>query len=124
MWSDIAIMLSTIKNEKNAVESVLKGDVDQYVLDGADQVLKIPRCLLERVEQLPHQVRMMKMTRQLRLRVQAYPDIILSFRNPSKEKLSYTSDMDLIRCGHRCLGSVIRLIVCDFCFSVNFRECV
>ncbi|KAM4536630.1 HAUS augmin-like complex subunit 6 [Odontesthes bonariensis] len=56
LWSDIAIMLSTIKNEQNAVESVLKGDVDQYVLDGADQVLKIPRCLLDRVEQLPHQL--------------------------------------------------------------------
>ncbi|XP_072232364.1 HAUS augmin-like complex subunit 6 [Leuresthes tenuis] len=56
LWSDIAIMLSTIKNEQNAVESVLKGDVDRYILDGAGQVLKIPRCLLERVEQLPHQL--------------------------------------------------------------------
>uniref|UniRef100_A0A3Q2R010 HAUS augmin like complex subunit 6 n=1 Tax=Fundulus heteroclitus TaxID=8078 RepID=A0A3Q2R010_FUNHE len=39
-----------------AVESVLKGDVDQYVLDGTNRVLKLPRCLLERIERLPHQV--------------------------------------------------------------------
>lgn len=50
-------MLSAIKEEQHAVESVLKGDVDQYILDGTDRVLRIPRTLLERVEQLPHQVR-------------------------------------------------------------------
>lgn len=50
-------MLSSTKEGQHAVESVLKGDVDQYVLDGTDRVLKIPRSLLERVEQLPHQVR-------------------------------------------------------------------
>ena len=49
-------MLSATKEEQNVVESVLKGDVDQYILDGTDQVLKIPRSLLERIEQLPHQV--------------------------------------------------------------------
>lgn len=57
MWSAIDGMLSTTKEEQHAVESVLKGDVDQYILDGTDRSLKIPRCLLERVEQLPHQVR-------------------------------------------------------------------
>lgn len=51
-------MLATTKEEQCAVECVLKGHVDQYTLDGTDRVLKIPRCLLERVEQLPHQVRM------------------------------------------------------------------
>uniref|UniRef100_A0A3P8U6L2 HAUS augmin-like complex subunit 6 N-terminal domain-containing protein n=1 Tax=Amphiprion percula TaxID=161767 RepID=A0A3P8U6L2_AMPPE len=50
LWSTIDGMLSTIKEEKNAVESVLKGDADQYVLDGTDGVLRIPRCLLERIE--------------------------------------------------------------------------
>uniref|UniRef100_A0A3Q4GK56 HAUS augmin-like complex subunit 6-like n=1 Tax=Neolamprologus brichardi TaxID=32507 RepID=A0A3Q4GK56_NEOBR len=55
LWSAIDGMLSAIKEEQSAVESVLKGDVDQYTLDGTDQVLKIPRCLLERIEQLPHQ---------------------------------------------------------------------
>uniref|UniRef100_A0A8C4HZ55 HAUS augmin-like complex subunit 6 N-terminal domain-containing protein n=1 Tax=Dicentrarchus labrax TaxID=13489 RepID=A0A8C4HZ55_DICLA len=56
LWSTIDGMLSTTKEDQHAVESVLKGDVDQYVLDGTDRVLKIPRCLLERVEQLPHQL--------------------------------------------------------------------
>lgn len=57
LWSAVDGMLSNTKEEQRAVESVLKGDVDQYVLDGTDRVLKIPRSLLERVEQLPHQVR-------------------------------------------------------------------
>ncbi|XP_059210309.1 HAUS augmin-like complex subunit 6 [Centropristis striata] len=56
LWSDIDGMLSTTKDDRHAVESVLKGDVDQYVLDGTDRVLKIPRSLLERIEQLPHQL--------------------------------------------------------------------
>ncbi|XP_033992436.1 LOW QUALITY PROTEIN: HAUS augmin-like complex subunit 6 [Trematomus bernacchii] len=56
LWSDIDGMLSATKEEQNVVESVLKGDVDQYILDGTDQVLKIPRSLLERIEQLPHQL--------------------------------------------------------------------
>ncbi|XP_041841023.1 HAUS augmin-like complex subunit 6 [Melanotaenia boesemani] len=56
LWSDIERMLSTIKEEQSAVESVLKGEVDQYVLDGTDRVLKIPSCLLERIERLPHQL--------------------------------------------------------------------
>ncbi|XP_003452432.1 HAUS augmin-like complex subunit 6 [Oreochromis niloticus] len=56
LWSTIDGMLSAIKEEQSAVESVLKGDVDQYTLDGTDRVLKIPRCLLERIEQLPHQL--------------------------------------------------------------------
>ncbi|XP_010793178.1 HAUS augmin-like complex subunit 6 [Notothenia coriiceps] len=56
LWSDIDGMLSTTKEEQNVVESVLKGDVDQYILDGTDQVLQIPRSLLERIEQLPHQL--------------------------------------------------------------------
>uniref|UniRef100_A0A3B4TSX7 HAUS augmin-like complex, subunit 6 n=1 Tax=Seriola dumerili TaxID=41447 RepID=A0A3B4TSX7_SERDU len=56
LWSAIDEMLSTTKEEQNSVESVLKGDVDQYILDGTDRVLKIPQSLLERIEQLPHQL--------------------------------------------------------------------
>nr|XP_040037801.1 HAUS augmin-like complex subunit 6 isoform X3 [Gasterosteus aculeatus aculeatus] len=56
LWSDIDGMLSTNKEEQHIVESVLKGDVDQYKLDGTDRVLQIPRSLLERIEQLPHQL--------------------------------------------------------------------
>ncbi|XP_069026454.1 HAUS augmin-like complex subunit 6 [Embiotoca jacksoni] len=56
LWSAVDEMLSTIKEEQNAVESVMKGDVDQYILNGTDRVLKVPRCLLDRIEQLPHQL--------------------------------------------------------------------
>ncbi|KAI3376501.1 hypothetical protein L3Q82_016953 [Scortum barcoo] len=56
LWSSIDGMLLATKEGQHAVESVLKGDVDQYILDGTDRVLKIPRSLLERVEQLPHQL--------------------------------------------------------------------
>lgn len=57
MWSTIDGMLSSTKEEQSVLESVLKGAVDQYTLDGTDRVLKVPRSLLERIEQLPHQVR-------------------------------------------------------------------
>ncbi|XP_041634590.1 HAUS augmin-like complex subunit 6 [Cheilinus undulatus] len=56
LWSTIDGMLSATKQEQQAVESVLKGDVDQYILDGTNKTLKIPRTLLERVEQLPNQL--------------------------------------------------------------------
>uniref|UniRef100_A0A665XF38 HAUS augmin-like complex subunit 6 N-terminal domain-containing protein n=1 Tax=Echeneis naucrates TaxID=173247 RepID=A0A665XF38_ECHNA len=56
LWKAIDEMLSAIREEQNSVESVLKGDVDQYILDGTDQVLKIPKRLIERIEQLPHQL--------------------------------------------------------------------
>lgn len=57
LWSVIEGMLSNIKEDLTVIESVLKGDVDQYVLDGTDRVLKLPPCLLERIEHLPHRVR-------------------------------------------------------------------
>lgn len=50
-------MISSTKEGRDALESVLKGAVDQFTLDGTDRVLKVPRSLLERIEQLPHQVR-------------------------------------------------------------------
>lgn len=53
-------MLHSASKDQSAVESVLKGDVNQYVLDGTDHVLTIPQSLLERVERLPHQVRLEK----------------------------------------------------------------
>lgn len=58
LWSAIDGMLSSTSEEQRDVESVLKGEVDQNVLDGKDRFLRIPRILLERVEQLPHPVRL------------------------------------------------------------------
>lgn len=56
LWSTIDGMLSATKEEQHAVDCVLKGDVDQYVLDGTNRSLNIPQCLLARIEQLPHQL--------------------------------------------------------------------
>ncbi|KAM4713796.1 HAUS augmin-like complex subunit 6 isoform 2-T2 [Anableps anableps] len=56
LWSAIEGMLSAVKQQQTAVDSVLKGEVDQYILDGRNRVLKLPRCLLERIERLPHQL--------------------------------------------------------------------
>lgn len=57
LWAAVDEMLSSIRAEQEAVESVLQGQVDQHVLDGTDRVLAVPRSLQARVEQLPHQVR-------------------------------------------------------------------
>lgn len=58
LWSAIDGMLSSTSEEQRAMESVLKGEGDQNILDGTDRSLRIPRTLLEQVEQLPHQVRL------------------------------------------------------------------
>ncbi|XP_034020736.1 HAUS augmin-like complex subunit 6 isoform X2 [Thalassophryne amazonica] len=56
LWSAIDGMLSSTKEEQQVVESVLKGDMKQCVLDGTDRVLKVPPSLQKRIEQLPHQL--------------------------------------------------------------------
>lgn len=53
LWSTVDEMISSIRAEQEGVESVLRGEVDQYVLDGTGRVLNVPRSLQERVEQLP-----------------------------------------------------------------------
>lgn len=53
LWSSVDEVVSSIKAEQDGVERVLRGEVDQYVLDGTDQVLKVPRVLQEQVERLP-----------------------------------------------------------------------
>uniref|UniRef100_A0A672JDD9 HAUS augmin-like complex subunit 6 N-terminal domain-containing protein n=1 Tax=Salarias fasciatus TaxID=181472 RepID=A0A672JDD9_SALFA len=57
LWSTIDEMLEVIKENQGAAERVLKGEVDQYKLDGKDQVLTIPNVLLERIQQLPQQLK-------------------------------------------------------------------
>nr|XP_046183996.1 HAUS augmin-like complex subunit 6 [Oncorhynchus gorbuscha] len=54
LWSSMDGVLSTLEEERRVVESVIRGDVDQYTLDGTDLALKIPCVLLERIEQLSH----------------------------------------------------------------------
>lgn len=56
LWSTIEEVLSSTQEEQHALQCVLKGDVDQYTLDGTEKALKVPPCLLERIQQLPHQL--------------------------------------------------------------------
>ena len=60
LWSSINGVLSTLEEERRVVECVIGGGVDQYTLDGTGLALKIPRVLLERIEQLSHLVRSTK----------------------------------------------------------------
>uniref|UniRef100_A0A8C9VN92 HAUS augmin-like complex, subunit 6 n=1 Tax=Scleropages formosus TaxID=113540 RepID=A0A8C9VN92_SCLFO len=50
LWADVDKMLSALEEERRVVDCVIKGNVDQYVLDGTDYSIKIPRVLLERME--------------------------------------------------------------------------
>uniref|UniRef100_A0A3B4B526 HAUS augmin-like complex subunit 6 N-terminal domain-containing protein n=1 Tax=Periophthalmus magnuspinnatus TaxID=409849 RepID=A0A3B4B526_9GOBI len=54
LWSTIEGIVSSTQEERHSVQCVLKGDVDQYTLDGTEKALKISPSLLERIEQLPH----------------------------------------------------------------------
>ncbi|XP_077444900.1 HAUS augmin-like complex subunit 6 isoform X2 [Stigmatopora argus] len=61
LWSDVDAMLSTTEGDSQILESVLKGEANQYVLDGTDCVLHIPPSLRERIEQSPQQLSSGKM---------------------------------------------------------------
>uniref|UniRef100_A0A4W5NRH3 HAUS augmin-like complex, subunit 6 n=1 Tax=Hucho hucho TaxID=62062 RepID=A0A4W5NRH3_9TELE len=54
LWSSIDGVLSALEEERRVVECVIRRDGDQYTLDGTGLALKIPRVLLERIEQLSH----------------------------------------------------------------------
>lgn len=55
LWTEIDI-LSTLEGERKVVESVIRGQGDQYIFGGQDLSVKIPAVLHESVEQLSHQV--------------------------------------------------------------------
>ncbi|NXA59894.1 HAUS6 protein, partial [Mohoua ochrocephala] len=50
MWTLILEMLTSLKNEKEAVDSVLEGCAHPCILDGTDVVLSVPGLLTYRVE--------------------------------------------------------------------------
>ncbi|XP_051757185.1 HAUS augmin-like complex subunit 6 isoform X1 [Ctenopharyngodon idella] len=54
LWTEIDI-LSTLEGEQKVVESVIRGQGDQYIFGGQDLSVKIPAVLHENVEQLSHQ---------------------------------------------------------------------
>ncbi|XP_051570523.1 HAUS augmin-like complex subunit 6 [Myxocyprinus asiaticus] len=55
LWAETDRVLSTLEGERAVVESVIRGQVDQYTLDGKDLNVKIPTVLLDRMERLSHQ---------------------------------------------------------------------
>ncbi|XP_030050082.1 HAUS augmin-like complex subunit 6 isoform X2 [Microcaecilia unicolor] len=56
MWSSIMEMLSFLAEEKEAVDSVVQGHVDQYTLDGASVTLNVPRLLVDKIENEMHKL--------------------------------------------------------------------
>lgn len=50
MWTLIVEMLTSLKKEKEVVDSVLEDCVHPCILDGTDVVLRIPGLLTYRVE--------------------------------------------------------------------------
>ncbi|XP_051994541.1 HAUS augmin-like complex subunit 6 isoform X2 [Xyrauchen texanus] len=55
LWAETDSVLSTLEGEQAVVESVIRGQVDQYTLDGKDLNVKIPTVLRDRMERLSHQ---------------------------------------------------------------------
>ncbi|XP_027718941.1 HAUS augmin-like complex subunit 6 isoform X1 [Vombatus ursinus] len=50
MWDSVMETLTFLEKEREVVNSVITGHVDQYTLDGAGIAIKVPRLLLERIE--------------------------------------------------------------------------
>ncbi|CAF96683.1 unnamed protein product [Tetraodon nigroviridis] len=56
LWSSLDHMICSTRAEQEAVDGVLRGQADQYVLDGAGRVLEVPRSLREHLEQRPQKI--------------------------------------------------------------------
>ncbi|XP_044284050.1 HAUS augmin-like complex subunit 6 [Varanus komodoensis] len=56
LWTLITGTFKRLQKEKEVVDSVVKGRVDQYVLDGTSVAVSVPRPLLEKVEKEIHKV--------------------------------------------------------------------
>ncbi|XP_041078182.1 HAUS augmin-like complex subunit 6 [Polyodon spathula] len=54
LWACLKEVISHLEHEKEVVDSVVKGSVDQYTLDGTDVSVKVPRLLLEKIEKSVH----------------------------------------------------------------------
>ncbi|XP_056661303.1 HAUS augmin-like complex subunit 6 isoform X1 [Monodelphis domestica] len=50
MWDSVMETLTFLEKEREVVNSVITGHVDQYTLDGAGVAIKVPRLLLDRIE--------------------------------------------------------------------------
>ncbi|MEE6458987.1 hypothetical protein FKM82_000493 [Ascaphus truei] len=58
MWSTMMQILKTMEREVEVVDSVVKGHVDQYCLDGTNVTLNIPKPLVSKIESEIHRLQM------------------------------------------------------------------
>uniref|UniRef100_A0A8C5LXP5 HAUS augmin like complex subunit 6 n=1 Tax=Leptobrachium leishanense TaxID=445787 RepID=A0A8C5LXP5_9ANUR len=58
MWKTIMETLKTVEKEVEVVDSVVKGNVDQFCLDGSKITLNIPNTLVTRIETEMHTLQM------------------------------------------------------------------
>ncbi|NWQ77711.1 HAUS6 protein, partial [Columbina picui] len=56
MWTAIMEVLTSLKKEREVVDSVLQGCVGRYTLDGTNVTLSVPQLLVHRVESDVHQL--------------------------------------------------------------------
>ncbi|CAM4558901.1 unnamed protein product [Lepidochelys olivacea] len=49
-WASVMETLTFLEKEKEVVDSVVDGHVDQYALDGTNVAINVPRLLLEKIE--------------------------------------------------------------------------
>ncbi|XP_074851070.1 HAUS augmin-like complex subunit 6 isoform X2 [Carettochelys insculpta] len=50
MWASVLETLTSLEKEKEVVDCVVDGRVDQYTLDGTDVTLNVPRLLIDKIE--------------------------------------------------------------------------
>ncbi|XP_067409233.1 HAUS augmin-like complex subunit 6 [Emydura macquarii macquarii] len=50
MWASVMETLTFLEKEKEVVDSVVNGHVDQYTLDGSNVTINVPRLLLDKIE--------------------------------------------------------------------------
>ncbi|XP_038625741.1 HAUS augmin-like complex subunit 6 [Tachyglossus aculeatus] len=58
MWTSVMETLSALEKEREVVNSVVKGHVDQYALDGTDVAINVPRLLLATIEKQMYKIHM------------------------------------------------------------------
>ncbi|KAM9138218.1 HAUS augmin-like complex subunit 6 [Pangshura tecta] len=49
-WASVMETLTSLEKEKEVVDSVVDGHVDQYALDGTNVTINVPRLLLDKIE--------------------------------------------------------------------------
>lgn len=56
LWATVMETVTFLQKEREVVDSVVKGHVDQYTLDGTSVSVSIPRPLLQKVEKEMYKV--------------------------------------------------------------------